>query len=120
MKTMYTGKPEEEFIKIRQEFLDLKTGKLGMLLQKLDLQIGIGTSGFLFEFGLSAADLRLFECLCHLGLGELDGISPSYIVDNFQNLNSFRKKVASIDAISARFKDEKNKYHGSVYTVDWK
>jgi len=118
-KTMFTGKPKEEIVKMRQETLDLKAGKLGGLLQKLDLQVGVGRSGFLFDFGLSAADLRLFEILGHLCLGTLDGVPKSYIVDNFENLEKFRFKVASIDAISSRFKDKNHRYHGSGYTVEW-
>jgi len=117
------GKSGEEAIKMRQGFLDVKTGKLGMLLSKLDLQIGVGSSGFLFDFGISGADLRLFEVVGSLSspaLQGLDGVSKSYIVDNFENLEKFRFKVASIDEISARFKDKNNMYHGSGYTVDWK
>jgi len=114
------GKPMEEKVKMRQGFIDVKSGKLGIFLQKLDLQIGVGSSGFLFDFGMSAADLRLFEIIHHLSCGVLDGVPKSYVVNNFENLEKFRFKVASIDEISARFKDKNHKYHGSAYTVDWK
>jgi len=123
--TIYTtyGKPKEEALKMRQGFIDVKTGKLGKLLSKLDLQIGVGSSGFLFDFGLSGADLRLFEAICFLSSGAsdgfVDGIPKSYIVDNFENLEKFRFKVASIDEISNRFKDKNHMYHGSSYTVEW-
>jgi len=119
-KTMFTKLDKEEVIKQRLELLSKKDGKLGMFLEKLDLQIGVGASGYLFEFGLTAADLVLFQIIAHLSLGILDGVPKTYVRDNFGNLEAFRLKVASNEAIGARFKDEKNKYHKSVYTVDWK
>jgi len=119
-KTMYSKLDKEEVIKQRMELLPKKDGELGMFLARLDLQIGVGTSGYLFEFGLTAADTYLFQIVCHLSMGVLDGVPKTYIRDNFENLEAFRLKVASIDAIAARFKDEKNRYHKSVYTVDWK
>jgi len=120
IKTMHTKLKKEELIQMRIAFLSKKDGKLGMLLERLDLQIGVGSSGYLFEFGLTAADMLLFGMICHLSQGILDGVPKTYIRDNFENLEAFRLKVASLDAISARFKDEKNPYHKSVYTVDWK
>jgi len=119
-KTMYTKLKKEEIIQKRMAMLSKKDGEFGMLLERLDLQIGVGSSGYLFEFGLTSADLLLFQMICHLSMGVLDGIPRTYIRDNFENLEAFRLKVASIDAIGARFKDEKNRYHKSVYTVDWK
>jgi len=119
-KTIHSKQDKEELTKQRMEFLSKKDGKLGMFLARMDLQIGVGTSGYLFEFGLTAADTLLFQIVCHLSMGILDGIPKTYIRDNFENLEAFRVKVASIDAIGARFKDEKNRYHKSVYTVDWK
>jgi len=119
-KTMHSKLKKEEVIQQRNVILSKKEGKFGMLLERLDLQIGVGSSGYLFEFGLTAADLLLFQMVCHLSMGILDGVPKTYIRDNFENLEAFRLKVASIDAIAARFKDEKNRYHKSVYTVDWK
>jgi len=119
-KTMHSDITAEEKTKLRLGFIDKKEGKLGALLDKLDLQIGVGTSGYLFETGLTAADLILFQTVCHLSLGVLDGIPKSYVSKNFANLEAHRVKVASIKEISDRFKDEKHRYYGSAYTVDWK
>jgi len=106
--------------KLRMQFLDKKEGKLGVMLERLNLQIGVSNSGYLFEFGITAADLMLFQLICHLAMGTLDGIPKSIIRDNFENLEKFRLQVAKIEAISDRFKDEKHRYYKSVYTVDWK
>jgi glutathione S-transferase len=118
-KTMYSKMDAAEKAKVRMGFLDKKEGKLGQMFARLDLQIGVGTSGYLFEFGLTAADLSLFQLICHLSLGVLDGVPKSFIRDNFENLEKFRVTVASVEAIHNRFKDEKHRYHRSAYTVDW-
>jgi len=119
-KTMFSKRPKEVIIKERDALLDPKDGELALFLQKLDLRIGFGMSGFLFEFGLSAADLRLFESLCHLSNGVLDGVPETYILDNYKNFDAFRVKIASIDAISKRYNDPNNRYCGTAYTVNWK
>jgi len=106
-------------LKMRSEFLDKKEGRLGIFLEKLDLQIGVSSTGYLFEFGLSGADLQLFMIVCHLSTGQTEGIPKTYIRDNFANLDKFRRKVASNGGIAARFKDERHPLHKSVYTVDY-
>jgi len=120
VKSMISKLDNDDLLKIRREFLDTKAGKLGMFLGKLDLQIGVGRSGYLFEFGLTAADLQLFSAVCHLSMGSLEHIPKTYIRDNFENLDAFRQKVASIEEISARFKDDSHPLHKSVYTKDYK
>merc|ERR1719499_2805671 len=86
----------------------------------MDLQIGVNTSGYLFEFGLTGADLVLYNAICHLSTGTLPGISKTSIRDNFENLEAFRFKVASIEEIDARFKDERHRLHNSIYTKNYK
>jgi len=120
VKSMMVRIDKKEVIEMRRQFLDKKDGKLGMMLAKLDLQIGVNSTGYLFEFGLSGADLQLYQAICHISSGILDGIPKTYIRDNFDNLDKFRRRVASIEAISARFKDERNPLHNSIYTADFK
>jgi len=120
VKSMMAKVEKEELTKMRLQFLDKKEGKLGMMLAKLDLQIGVSSTGYLFEFGLSGADLQLYQAICHLSTGTLTGIPKTYIRDNFDNLDKFRRRVASIEEISARFKDERHPLHNSVYTADYK
>jgi len=120
VKSMMSQAGKDEVLKMRTQFLDKKEGKLGTFLAKLDLQIGVSSTGYLFEFGLSGADLQLYQAICHLSMGTLDGIPKTYIRDNFDNLDKFRRKVASIEAISARFKDERHPLHNSVYTADFR
>jgi glutathione S-transferase len=120
IKSMSSKLEKDDALKMRREFLDKKEGKLGMFLAKLDLQIGVSSTGYLFEFGLTGADLQLFMAVCFLSMGRAEGIPKTYIRDNFANLEKFRRKVASIDGISERFKDERHPFHKSVYTVDYK
>jgi len=120
IKAVYSKLDKDTVIKTTKEFIDKKEGKLGMFLEKLDLQIGVGSSGYLFEFGLTGADLQLFQAICFLSMGILGGIPKTYIRDNFGNLEALRLKVASIEEIGARFKDEKHPLHNSVYTKDYK
>eukprot|EP00495_Collosphaeridae_sp_1-RS-2012_P004151 TRINITY_DN3450_c0_g1_i1.p1 TRINITY_DN3450_c0_g1~~TRINITY_DN3450_c0_g1_i1.p1 ORF type:complete len:123 (+),score=15.73 TRINITY_DN3450_c0_g1_i1:394-762(+) len=108
-----------EIIKMRQEFLDLKEGALGTHFGILNKQIAEGSSGFLFDYGITAADLILFQHICHMSMGILDGIPKTYVRDNFMSLEEFRLKVAGIPEIKARFQDPNNRYHGSAYTVNW-
>jgi len=119
IRSMYSKLEKDEALKMRSEFLDKQKGKLGMFLAKLDLQIGVSSTGYLFEFGLTGADLQLFSIVCHLSGGRTEGISKTYIRDNFANLEMFRLKVASIEQISARFKDEGHPFHKSAYTTDY-
>jgi len=118
-KVFTSNLDKEVAIKMSREFLDKKTGRVGTFLDKLDLQIGVGKSGYLFDFGLTGADLQLFQCICLMSMGIIVGHSKTYIRDNFQNLEAFRYKVASIKEISARFKDESHPMHKSIYTVDY-
>jgi len=120
IKAMISKFDTNAVLKMTSEFLDKKEGKLGMFLEKLDLQIGVGASGYLFEFGLTGADLQLFQALCHMSTGTIQGISKTYIRDNFENLEAFRIKVASIEEIDARFKDERHPLHNSAYTKNYK
>jgi len=119
-KTLFSKMETEEKRKMNVGFIDKKEGKLGKFLEKMDLQIGVGSSGYLFESGITAADLILFQVICQLSMGRQVGIPKSYARDNFDNLEAFRLKIASIEAISNRFKDEKHPSHGTPYTVDWK
>jgi len=120
IKAVYSKLDKDTVIKTTKEFIDKKEGKLGMFLEKLDLQIGVGSSGYLFEFGLTGADLQLFQAICFLSMGILEGISKTYIRDNFENLEALRRKVASIEEIGARFKDESHPLHNSPYTKEYK
>jgi len=119
VKSVSPNVDENEALILRNELLDKKKGKLGMFLAKLDLQIGVSSTGFLFEFGLTAADLQLFMAVCYLSMGRSKGIPKTYIRDNFANLDKYRRKVASIEGISARFQDESHPFHKSAYTVDY-
>jgi len=120
IKALYAKLDKDTKLKMTREFIDKKEGKLGMFLEKLDLQIGVGSSGYLFEFGLTGADLQLFQAICFLSMGILEGISKTYIRDNFENLEALRRKVASIEEIGARFKDESHPLHNSPYTKEYK
>lgn len=118
-KTIHMKAEKEEIMKVRQEMLDLKDGNVGVAFGKLDKMIGNGKSGFLFDWGITAADLQLFQNVCHLSMGILDGIPKTYITSNFKNLEQFRLRVASIPEIGARFTDGDNPYKDSPYTVHW-
>jgi len=120
VKSMFGNFGEAEKKEMRRQFIDKKQGKLGKMLAKLDLQIGVSSKGFLFEFGLSGADLTLYQAICKLSSGSLDGIPKTYIRDNFDNLEKFRFRVASIDEINARFKDDRHPLHNSVWTANYK
>merc|ERR1719510_596596 len=93
-KTIHMKAEKSEIIKMRQEFLDLKEGVLGIHFGVLNTQIAGGSSGFLFDFGITGADLTLFQHICHLSMGILDGIPKNYVHDNFKSLEEFRLKVA--------------------------
>jgi len=120
VKSLFVKGSEAEKKEMRRQFIDKKQGKLGKMLAKLDLQIGVSSKGFLFEFGLSGADLTLYQAICKLSSGSLDGIPKTYIRDNFDNLEKFRFRVASIDEINARFKDDRHPLHNSVWTANYK
>jgi len=119
VKSKVSRGSEAEKTEMGRQFIDKKQGKLGMMLAKLDLQIGISSKGFLFEFGLSGADLVMYQAICQLSSGTLDGIPKTYIRDNFDNLDKFRIRVASIEEIRARFMNDKHPLHNSVWTADY-
>jgi len=110
---------KDDAIKMGREFLDKKEGKVGILFEKLDLQIGVG-SGYLFDFGLTGTDLQFFQWICLMSMGIIVGIPKTYIRDNFENLEAYRHRIASIKEISSRFQDEKDPLYHSIYTVDFK
>jgi len=120
IKSMFSRLDQDTLKKMAAEYLDKKEGKLGRFLENMDSQIGVGTSGYLFEFGLTGADLQLYEAICRLSSNTIPGISKTYIRDNFENLEAYRVKVASIEEIDARFKDEKHPLHNSVWTKNYK
>merc|ERR1711920_414155 len=120
IKVVFSKLDKDTLLKMTREFIDKKEGKLGKFLEKMDLQVGVGSSGYLFEFGLTGADLQLFQAICFMSMGILEGIPKTYIRDNFANLEALRRQVASIEEIGARFKDEKHPLHNSPYTKDFK
>jgi len=120
VRLMLAKGTDEEKTEMGRQFIDKKQGKLGMMLAKLDLQVGVSSKGFLFEFGLSGADLVLYQAICKVSSGHLVGIPKTYIRDTFDNLDKFRIRVASIEEISARFKDDKHFLHNSVWTATYK
>jgi len=120
INVMFSKLDKDTVLKMTKEFIDKKEGKLGMFLERIDLQIGVGSSGYLFDFGLTGADLELFQFVCYMTMGAIEGIAKTYIRDNFENVEAWRRKLASMEEINARFKDEKHPLHNSPYTKDFK
>jgi len=120
LNVMFSKLDKDTVLKMTEEFIDKKEGKLGIFLERMDMQIGAGSSGYLFEFGLTAADWQLFQAVCFMTMGAIEGIPKTYIRDNFENVEAWRCKLASMEEINARFKDERHPLHNSPYTKDFK